>query len=53
MAFQMGATIGIFTFIGKKIDGHYATETPYWTVGFALLGVFTALYFLLKDVLNE
>ncbi|MGB0861504.1 MAG: AtpZ/AtpI family protein [Saprospiraceae bacterium] len=52
MAFQMGAVIAVFTYLGQWLDGKYATETPYWTVGFALLGVFLALYFLIKDVMK-
>ena len=53
MAFQMGAIIAVFSFIGQKIDTYYEATTSYWTAGFALLGVCFALYFLLKDVLNE
>ena len=53
MAFQMGAIIIAFTYLGQWLDGKYAMETPYWTVGFSLLGVFIALYYLIKDVINN
>ena len=53
MAFQMGAIIALFSYLGQWMDGKYNTETPYWTVGFALLGVFIALYFLIKDVMKS
>ena len=50
MAFQMGATIGLFAFIGQWIDGYFSTEKPYWTIFFSLFGVFAALYYFIKDV---
>ncbi len=53
MAIQMGVTIAFFAYIGKYIDDRYATPKPYWTMGFSLLGVLAALYFLLKDVIND
>ena len=53
MAFQMGAIIAVFSFIGQKVDAHYESTTSYWTAGFALVGVCFALYFLLKDVLGQ
>jgi len=53
MAFQMGITIGLFAYLGKYIDGRQGTVKPYWTMAFALLGVFVALYYLLKDVMND
>ena len=53
MAFQMGAIIAFFSFIGQKVDAYYEATTSYWTAGFALIGVCFSLYFLLKDVLND
>ena len=53
MAFQMGVTIAIFSFIGQRLDSYFETSSPFWTAGFALFGVRVALYFLLKDVLNS
>jgi F0F1-type ATP synthase assembly protein I len=53
MAFQMGVTIAIFAYIGKYIDDQQGTVKPYWTMGFALLGVFAALYYLIKDVMKN
>lgn len=52
MAFQMGITIGVFSYLGKRLDAYFETTTAYWTAGLALLGVVLALYLLLKDVLG-
>jgi F0F1-type ATP synthase assembly protein I len=50
MAFQMGIIILVGTLIGRKIDTYFELETPWATVAFALLSIFTALYLTLKDL---
>ena len=52
MAFQMGATIGIFAFIGYELDKHFKLEKPYCTVGFSLFGVGASLYNVIKDFIK-
>ncbi|MFC3560819.1 AtpZ/AtpI family protein [Pedobacter jamesrossensis] len=44
IGFQMIATIGLFTFIGYKIDEHRNSKTNIITAVFALAGVGIALY---------
>jgi len=50
IAFQMIAIIGILTFIGYKIDGNKAHDTPWVTAAMALAGVFISLYLVIKSV---
>ena len=49
MVFQMGAIIGLTTWLGWYLDKHYQLATPYGTVCFSLLGVALALYLSIKD----
>lgn len=48
--FQMLVIIGVFTFVGSEIDDYQQTSQPYYTAGFALLGVVIAIYQVLKEV---
>ncbi|WP_423146960.1 AtpZ/AtpI family protein [Rubrolithibacter danxiaensis] len=51
--FQMIVIIGVFTFIGYKIDENRSSETPLFTAGFSLLGVFIALYQVIRSISNN
>lgn len=53
IGFQMIATIGLFTFIGYKIDEHRKSKTPIITATFALVGVSIALYQAIKQATRE
>lgn len=53
MAFQMGITILIGTWAGKKLDEHYQSPKPYFTMVLALLSTFAALYLVLKDFIKR
>jgi ATP synthase protein I len=53
LAFQMGATIAFFAWVGVQIDEWQSTKEPYYTVAFSLLGVFLSLYLVIKGLLNE
>jgi len=53
MAIQMGVTIIIGAYIGKRLDTYYATERPYFTLALALFAVFAAMYLTIKDLLKE
>lgn len=50
IGFQMGATIFICAWAGKKLDERYPHEKNWFTIGFVLFGVFASLYVVLKQV---
>jgi len=50
IGFQMIITIGLFTFIGYKIDDYRGSNNRLITAGFALAGVAIALYQVIKQV---
>lgn len=54
MGFQMAAIIGLGTFAGIKLDQFLGFKKfPAFTLSFALLSVFGAMYFFIKDVLKK
>ena len=53
LAIQMGVIVFIGAFVGSKIDAHFATAKPYFTVLFALIGIVAALYLTLKDLIRN
>jgi F0F1-type ATP synthase assembly protein I len=53
IGFQMIATIGLFTFIGYKIDEHRNSQTNIITAIFALFGVGIALYQAIRQATKE
>ncbi|MBX0292722.1 AtpZ/AtpI family protein [Hymenobacter sp. HSC-4F20] len=50
---QMLATIGLSTWAGYWLDGHFHTKTPWFTLGLMLLGLFAALYNVIRSVTRE
>jgi F0F1-type ATP synthase assembly protein I len=50
IAFQMMAIIGIFTFIGYKLDNWLRLNYPVFTIIFILLSVFTAIYSIIRSL---
>lgn len=50
---QMGVIIGFSTWGGKKLDEHFQTKNPYFTVVLSLVGIGAALYVVLKDVMKQ
>jgi len=52
IGFQMIATIGLFTFIGYKIDESRASKNHLFTAILGLLGVCLALYQVIRQVLK-
>jgi ATP synthase protein I len=52
IGFQMVAIIGIFTFAGYKIDEAGKHEVKWATAVLALIGVFIALYIVIRSVKN-
>lgn len=52
MGFQMIAIIGVFAFVGYKIDESKGSEKPIFTAIFSVLGVGLSLYSVIKSVLS-
>ncbi|OGX81134.1 hypothetical protein BEN49_15995 [Hymenobacter coccineus] len=53
IAFQMLATIGLSAWAGTWLDGHYRTQTPWFTIGLMLAGVLLALYQVIRSLTNS
>lgn len=52
LVIQMGVVIGFFTWLGTFLDKKFHSETPWWTIGLSLFGVFAGLYLIIREVLN-
>ncbi|WP_025743741.1 AtpZ/AtpI family protein [Aquimarina pacifica] len=50
IAFQMGATIFLCAYAGKKLDAHYQLEKQWFTMGFVLFGMVTSIYVVIKQL---
>jgi F0F1-type ATP synthase assembly protein I len=50
IAFQMGATIFICAWIGKKLDEKYPMDKNWFTIGFVLFGLVASVYVVLKQL---
>ena len=50
VAFQMGATIYLFVYFGKKLDEKYPNEKNYFTIFLTLLGVFVSMFIIVKQL---
>lgn len=50
IAFQMGATIFVCAWIGKKLDERYSTGRNWFTLGFVLFGLVASVYVVLKQL---
>jgi F0F1-type ATP synthase assembly protein I len=53
MGIQMGIIILVGAFAGQKLDAHYQTSKPYFTVALSLFSTFAALYIVLKDFIKK
>ncbi|MEH6306118.1 AtpZ/AtpI family protein [Olivibacter sp. CPCC 100613] len=53
LGFQMIATIGVFAFIGYKIDIAKTGEVGIYTGLLSLLGVCISLYYTIRSVLSK
>ena len=53
IAVQMIAIIGIMTYAGVWLDERREADTPVFTLLLSLLGVFAALYVVLKDFIGK
>ncbi len=52
MAFQMLVIIGIFTYIGYKIDDSAQHDTKWVTATLSLVGVFISLFIVIRSIKN-
>ncbi|WP_156133178.1 AtpZ/AtpI family protein [Lacinutrix sp. Hel_I_90] len=52
IAFQMIATIGLLSFVGWWLDSKFPNNYSAYTVIFSLLGVFLAIYQVIKQVID-
>jgi ATP synthase protein I len=50
LGFQMMVIIGVFTFVGYKLDENANHETKWVTAVLSLLGVFISLYLVIRSV---
>jgi len=50
IGFQMLVTIGLFAFIGHKLDQNRQNNKPILTAIFSVFGVFIALYQVIKQL---
>lgn len=53
IAFQMAATIAIFTLIGYWIDAHYEHDKPIVTLILMLIGTGISIFTLIKQLGSE
>ena len=52
MAMQMGITIGLFVFLGLKLDSWLETKV-FFTLVLSLFGVGAALYYFIKKAISD
>lgn len=50
IAFQMGGTIFVCAWIGKKLDERYPMDKNWFTLGFVLFGLVASVYVVLKQL---
>lgn len=50
IAIQMGVTIFLFAWLGKKLDQQYPSEKNWFTIGFVLIGVAVSIYVVIKQL---
>jgi len=50
IAFQMGATIFLCAYAGKKLDAYYNLEKQWFTMGLILFGVTASIYLVIKQL---
>lgn len=53
LGFQMIAIIGIFTYLGHRLDQGAGSENRLWTVMFSLIGVCVSLYLVIRSVIRK
>lgn len=52
MSIQMIIIIVLFTYLGDFLDKKYPTVAPFGLAGFSLIGVFSALFWVIKQAIQ-
>jgi len=52
IAFQMGATIYLAVYLGKKLDVMYPSEKNWFTIMMTFIGLIIAMYFVVVQTKN-
>ncbi|HEX8326974.1 MAG TPA: AtpZ/AtpI family protein [Hymenobacter sp.] len=53
LAFQMLAIIGGSTWLGTWLDARFESKNPWFTIGLMLLGVFVALWQVIRSLTKD
>ena len=53
LGFQMIAIIGVFTYIGYKIDQNRESQKPIFTAVLSLIGVCVSLYSVIRSIKKQ
>lgn len=53
MAIQLGVTIALGAFVGRKVDEWLSLEQPLMTALFSLLATIAGIYLLVKDLVKK
>jgi ATP synthase protein I len=53
IAAQMFAIIGLSTWAGIWLDGHFHSKTPWYTISLTLTGIFLAMYQVIRSVTQK
>lgn len=53
MVFQMAAIIFAGIYLGIYLDGRFHMKKPVFTASLALVSVFLAMYFIIKDFIRK
>ena len=51
LVIQMVAIIGVFTFIGMKLDEKYPNEKDLYTLGLSLAGVILSIVYVIRRII--
>jgi F0F1-type ATP synthase assembly protein I len=52
-AIQLGLTIALGAFIGRKLDAYFEIDKPYLTALLSLLATIGGIYLLIRDLINK
>ena len=52
-AMQLGLTIVLGAFIGRKLDQYFELDKPYLTALLSLLATIAGIYLLIRDLINK
>ena len=53
LGFQMLAIIGLSAWAGTALDNHFQNERPWYTIVLMLLGVFLAMYQVIRSLTRD